>query len=497
MTRKPHIIFIVADQLKASATALLGNAFTKTSAWERVAESGVTFANAYSSAPICNPSRTSFLTGTNPLTHWVLCNQNDQGDGILQLPELLGAAGYYCFAAGHYDPGHGNRGWHREMPSKATAKLETAYHHMIVRGRTDVGWSCGSNGIAPDAAHAAVLNGEIMEALEGEEIENRPLFLHVNYEEPHPPYFVASPYDTMFDPPSIPLPDRGDTEFKPAWQRQAFLEYGTDWATDDDVRKLIATYYGMVEYVDRQILALLDFLQGRGILDNAWVIMTADHGDYTGEKGLFTKTDHLYECLLHVPLVIKGPSDEWKRGARVDHLVELTDLFSTILSCAGCSVPPQAQGHDLKAWVGSGAHESAPLRTEVFAAAGGYLGPLGSTLPGGFPACGRHKGVVRGVRDLEYSYVRDPDNGDEAYDLTSDPHELRNLFLDTQASIPQGVRRLQKRLDDYENECTELRKDLGVVPGARNFDQVPENYPLLNFDESDFARYGDLDLPSI
>ena len=66
------------------------------------------------------------------------------------------------------------------------------------------------------------------------------------------------------------------------------------------------------------------------------IVVGSDHGDFTGEKGMFIKSEALYECLLHVPLIIRPPDAmRAPRGEMVNELVDTTDLFPTILALAG------------------------------------------------------------------------------------------------------------------------------------------------------------------
>ena len=99
---------------------------------------------------------------------------------------------------------------------------------------------------------------------------------------------------------------------------------------------------------------------------------------------------------------------------------------------------------------------------------GDYHGSLGTTWPGGIALSGRHPGLLQGARNECFSYVRDPDYGDEAYDLRSDPRELKELFT-SGAPLPDDVGELRRRIDEWEAECIGLREELGVVPGDRGF----------------------------
>ena len=307
----------------------------------------------------------------------------------------------------------------------------------------------------------------------------RPFFLHVAYNDPHPPYFVPPPYDTLVDPDSLELPDRGTDVGRPSWQFECMRECGTQDASEEDIRRVVAVYYGMIAYADAQMRRVYNALAERGMLENTWFIIASDHGDYTGEKGLFCKSESLYECLLHVPLIICPPANVGEmRSKRVAGLVDLVDLFPTALGIAGIPVPGYAQGHDLVSWVGEGCRQ--PLRDCVFAQVGDYHGFLKTTWPGGLPLSGRHPSLLQGARTERFSYVRDPDYGDEAYDLHSDPRELNNLLKEAGAdggkrcapdTEPTEVKALRRRVDEWEAECIGLRKELGVVPGDRGFSE--------------------------
>jgi arylsulfatase A-like enzyme len=276
----------------------------------------------------------------------------------------------------------------------------------------------------------------------------------------------------LVDPAEVELPQLPPASEQPGWQLMVHEQGRTDLASEDDLRRLIAVYYGMIAYANDQMRRIYDALRERGLLENTWIIIGSDHGDYTGEKGMFAKTESLYECLLHVPLIIVPPAGSkalpWA-GEMVPGLVNCIDLFPTILGIAGIPVPDYAQGYDLVRWVKEGARE--PLRDCLFAQVGDYHGHLGTTYPTGMPAAGRHPGLLQGARTLEYSYVRDPDYGDEAYDLQNDPTEIRNLLSGSSHEVPAEVVELRERVTEFEGECLRLRQELGIVPGDRGFSE--------------------------
>ncbi len=468
MSEQPNILLLMSDQQKASATGVYGNQHVPSAFQDHLAAEGITFRHAFANASICTPSRASIMTGVHPLVHQSTCHQNRVPWNLPQLSEILQQNGYYTAACGHYEAARNlNRGWHEQSDLGEPGPLYHAFAKRMALGRRDVGWSCGTVPVPADHGHAALMTDRMIRMLANAPKTDVPLFFHMAYDDPHPPYFTPEPYATLIDPKTIDFPPPGGAG-RPAWQDKVRQDLGSAKASEMDIRKVVATYYGMIAYVNDQMERLYQALAKRGMLENTWIIMTSDHGDYTGEKGMFNKSESLYECLLHVPLIIRPPdSVELPRGTMADGLVELVDIFPTILTLAGLEVSDYAQGHDLIAWIKNGA--SQPLRDYAFAQVGDYHGFLKTTLPGGMPEHGRHPSLLQGVRSLKYSYVRDPDYGDEAYDLMQDPYELNNLLNPEQEAHPEAIDDLRRQLKQWEQQCLELRERLGIVPGDRGF----------------------------
>lgn len=468
MISRPNIVYMMFDQAKASAMSFMGNEMEATPFCQRMADRGWVFDQAYAAAPVCTPSRASVHTGTFPLVHQVTCHQNRAPFNLPQLAELLQGGGYYTAAAGHYEPERNlSRGWHEQSPMHERGPLYESWKAHIESGRNDVAWSSG--GIDSDRAdgNAARLTDRMLRMLAQAERSGQPFFLHMCYDDPHPPYFVPRPYDTMFERSRMPVAPQGDPARLPGWHHKARAEVGTDEASDDDARRVLAIYLGMIRYIDDEMAKIHRALEESGHLENTWIILSSDHGDYTGEKGLFNKSESLYKCLLHVPLVIVPPKRADEPGPRrISDLVSTVDLFPTILKLAGIE-PPRNQGIDLVDWVREGASE--PIRDEVFAQIGDYHGYIGTSWPTGMPASGRHKSLTQSARTATKAYVRDPDNGDEAYDLETDPHELVNLLNPRLPPLPADHAALASRLEAHERECLALRDELGVIPGDRGF----------------------------
>ena len=465
-----NVLYLTGDGMKASATSVGGNALAPCPFFERLSLEGITFTSAYAQNSICTPSRTSVFTGVHPLVHGVACHQHRAPLNLPQLSEIFRENGYYTGVVGHYELNRDlSRGWVEQVDESAPGRLRTSYGLWQSSGSRDIGWPSGRLQCTAEESNSHLITDRALHMADSIGALDAPFFLHVSYNDPHPPYFAPPPYDSLVDSARIPLPPIGDEAARPPWHAAALDTFRTAEATEEDIRKLVAVYYGMIAHLNDQMERLFRALTKRELLENTWVIVAADHGDYTGEKGMFSHTESLYECLLHVPLIICPPRNvSARRGLEVGHLVELADLFPTMLSIAGIDVPEYAQGHDLISWINDGARE--PLRECVFAQVGDYHGHLGTTLPGGRPECTRHAGLLEGARTPHFAFTRDPDFGDEAYDLRNDPKELVNLLAQSSSGEPREVNKLRRSVDAWHTECVRLREELGILPGYRGFD---------------------------
>ncbi|NKB51110.1 MAG: sulfatase-like hydrolase/transferase [Rhizobiaceae bacterium] len=464
----PNIVYLMFDQAKTAAMSFMGNRDISLPFCDSLAEQGWVFDEAYAAAPICTPSRASVHTGMFPQVHQVTCHQNRAPHNLPQLAELLQAEGYYTAAAGHYEPERNlHRGWHEHSPMHERGPLFNSWMEHIRSGRKDVAWSSGAIDVDASEGNSALLTDRMLRMMEQANSSGKPFFLHMCYADPHPPYFVPKPYDTMYNPDDLALPDTGNLDELPDWHRQARQQVGTDSATEADYRKVLAIYYGMCRYIDDEMARIYKALEAAGKLENTWIILGSDHGDYTGDKGFFNKSESLYKCLLHVPLIIVPPKGSDEPGPRrIADIVSTVDLFPTILAIAGAT-PPINQGVDLLEWVRSD-HQQ-PLRQEVFAQIGDYHGFIKTSWPSGMPEAGRHDSLTHCIRTGSKAYIEDPDNGDETYDLEADPNELVCLTKKGKPPLDEEFQMMKSRLKQFQEECMAMREKLGIIPGDRGF----------------------------
>src|SRR5208283_502769 len=217
-------------------------------------------------------------------------------------------------------------------------------------------------------------------------------------------------------------------------------------------------YAGEIAYVDNCIGQVLDRLRALGVYDNTLVIITADHGESLGEHG---ETDHgffIYQCTLHVPLVIRAP--RCRQGIQVEGNVSLVDIVPTVLDLLGLKAPAWVQGVSLRAALEGG---SAP---------DGDRALYGESLYAGTYGCSPLHSIIEG----QWKYILAPRA--ELYDLSQDPDERTNL-VGKQAQVAQRLRgRLEAMLKKLETaalqrgpssmdpEAVKQLESLGYVSGG-------------------------------
>jgi len=290
---------------------------------------------------------------------------------------------------------------------------------------------------------------------------DQPWFLCASFSRPHPPYTAPDRYLDKYWPDGVTEPTVKDVDNHP------FNEAVADWFNADDfedeeVMRARAAYFACVSYLDEIIGDLLGLLKAEGMLENTIIVYTSDHGDMTGEHGLWGKRTWNEES-THVPLVVELPEHAADvEGTTVETPVSLADLFPTLCSLAGVSYPSDLDGTDLSEAIRTGAE---PERGPVFSDF--LLSRFGDDL--------RH----RMIRDGRYKYVGFADGGELLFDLEADRYEQENLARDPDDEVDQVLNRLRRLLEetmDFDaalderaaSRTLEDEHELSIPPGHGN-----------------------------
>jgi arylsulfatase A-like enzyme len=246
----------------------------------------------------------------------------------------------------------------------------------------------------------------------------RPVFLFVNYMEPHQPWLAPAPYDRWVSE----LPQARALATKDLYTHEVKN------FTPEEVTFIRANYDGQLAAMDAALGDLIAQLKARGRYENALIIVTADHGELLGEHGFVGHMGRmLYEPLLHVPLVVKFPGADHARG-RVDTAVQNLDVTPTALHEAGAPVPPDVQGQDLR-------HVTRPSLAEE------DINPFlvadyGET----------YDRAVRVLFDGSWKLISTSRGQRMLFDLSRDPGETKDLAATEPDRVDELARRLEARM---------------------------------------------------
>ncbi len=394
-----------------------GETLVKTPHVDRMANEGVRFSRAFTTAPVCSPSRSALITGMYQSSIGAHHHRSGRGtekillpEGVAPLPAILKKAGYWTCIG---DPRQ------KGAPGKTDYNFE--WDPKMYDGPDWAGRASGQ----PFFMQVQLHGGKNREGPKWEEIARREL-------------------GDLTDPDAVQLP--------PCYPRDPVLL--KDWAR----------YLDAVRFTDRQVGDVLKRLESEGILDKTVVFFLTDHGISHARGKQF-----LYDEGIRIPLVVRGPGIP--AGKLRQDLVEHIDLTASTLALARVPVPKGMQSRDLFA-------PSATPRDVVFSARDrcdetvehlrsvrtakhkyvrNFLPQRPHLQPNRYKDT---KPIVKRLRELHeagtldalqekllFSPTRPPE---ELYDLEADPFEVRNLAGD---EAQQGtLATLRARLDRWMEE---------------------------------------------
>ncbi|MEM0896626.1 MAG: sulfatase [Verrucomicrobiota bacterium] len=410
---KPNVLFIAIDDLNNWVGPLKGHPQVITPNMDKLAKRGTTFTNAHCQSPLCNPSRTSLLTGLRPTTTGVYSLQPPIRDvegfkDIVTLPQAFGKAGYKTYTTGKIFHGaYGRKPTDMEFqvigpppggkPFPPKKLVNTPQPHKLVD------W-----GTFPHKDEDK--NDYICASWSVEQLDNmtkdEPFFLSCGFFLPHVPCYATQKWFDLYPEETTKLPpmlenDRADTprfswyiHWKLPEPRLKFLE------DSNETLNLTRSYLATISFVDAQLGRVLDALDRNGFADNTIIVLWSDHGWHLGEKEI-TGKNTLWDPGTNVPLMFAGPGIS--QGAKCRQPAELLDIYPTLLDL--CGLPAKS------------AHEGITLRPQLEDAKAKRERP----------AITSHGPGNHGIRTVNWRYIRYADGSEELYNMANDPNEWTNL----------------------------------------------------------------------
>jgi arylsulfatase len=482
MHQKPHIFFIMTDELRADTLGYIGHPIVQTPHLDALAADCAVFTNAYTNCPMCAPARTSLATGRYGLSHGVLDNAFAPVEDERSLYEVMSNNGYHTINYGktHFNVS-GTFGFEEHYPrvgvqaSVFGAKnKELLKRSVYKKNEGEISLVIhGVNSQPHEDTPDSLLTKEYVDRLEELKESDRPLFYRLSMLDPHTPYFPTEPYASMYHFEDMPLPSNWDEDLKskPLMHRYYYRARGFDRLTEEDYRKSIASYYSLVTHVDDRVGQVINKLKQLGLYDNSIIVFTSDHGSMMGEHGFIEKWGIMYEEVMRIPLMIKFPDSMYK--GYYDQFAEIIDIMPTLLQAGGIEVPSCVQGKSLIPLL---EQEDGSAKTEVF---GHYFTGGLQTEPALMIRKDQWKLTLypnqEAIHDrllhdhyLKYTsmFMDDVIEG-ELYNLEADPQESSNLFYDsTWEDIKE---QLMSRLTSWQSELgatanyDELEKSINTV----------------------------------
>ena len=369
-SKKPNLLFIMADQMRWDTLACYGNRITDVPALNKLASQSVIFDEAIVAHPVCTPSRGCMTSGLWPHQTGVTANNIALPQTVQCYPELLADPDYRTIQIGKWHLGdelfaqHGFQEW---------VSTEDKYEKHFSPGRdkhakSDYYHFLADKGLKPDsgayfsrefACRQPIENGKpAFQAMKAVEFLRRnkdnPFIMHVSYLEPHTPYI--SPLKDIYAKDPLPPPEsyfkRHENPDGQAWRvrmRQDWFEHLPKFSgPPEKLATITRQYLGNVSVVDRSVNTILAELERLGLADNTIVMFTSDHGDMMGAHGLWYKEVMLQEA-MRVPLLVRVPG--MRGGTRISAPWSHVDLAPTILGLLGASskIPADRHGRDRSA----------------------------------------------------------------------------------------------------------------------------------------------------
>ena len=452
-----NVLLIIADDLR-NEMGCYGSQLAKTPHLDALAAKGVRFDRAYCQYPLCNPSRSSMLTGRRPLTTGVIQNRSWFGSehpDFVSLPRHFQQQGYITLRSGKIfhggiddtqswsaggkqrSRGEGDRtlpsgpSWSPKTISGTGSKLQREKEQLSKSHYNDR-WIVLEGDDATGGDHRVADQAIAMLR----EHRDEPFFLACGFSKPHSPLSAPQRFFDLFDPEQIPLspdfqPRPTVPEGFPAGSirpNNADLFIRRD-ATPKAAREMIRGYLASSAWMDWNAGRVLAELDALGLREKTIVVFWGDHGFQLGEKGKWSKAGSLWEQGARVPLIIHDPRASGN-GSACPRIVESIDIYPTLTELCGLPSLAGLEGRALVPLLEDPSREWHHPAYTIWCEGGEHV-----------------TGVVVRTERWRYAEFYGRGAGAMLIDLENDPHETTNLV--EEAQYESVVQRLSSLVTDY------------------------------------------------
>lgn len=475
-----NVLFLISDDLRADL-GCYDHPLAQTPNLDRLAAQGVRFDRAYCQYPLCNPSRTSMLTGRQPTTTRLYGNRDWIGawhPDWVTLPRHFKNHGYRTLRTGKifhggiddteaWTVGGEPRRWGddstpppdpRSLPPISAADEEARHRRMLAgdrrRAPSSDRWEAVEDEAAAELGDTRVADRAIA-YLREQAGSDTPFFLACGFSKPHSPLVAPKQFFDLYDVEDIQLPPdyAAWPVVPPGFPRGSIRRINADLfigrhAPPQEARETIRAYLACISYVDWNVGRVLAELDRLGLRESTIVVFWSDHGYQLGEKGKWSKAGSLWEQGTRVPFIIHDPRAAGN-GRASPRIVQAVDIYPTLVDLCALPVPEGLDGRSL-----------APLLEDPEQAWDHPAFTAWSERNRGL------SGVVVRTERWRYAEFYGPGAGAMLTDPINDPHELHNLVWKPEhAGV---VAELSRILRAHAGDAVEATapEDLAAFPEA-------------------------------
>ncbi len=418
MGNKPNLLLVLTDHWRGDSLGRLGHPVAETPHLDSLSAEGVTFTSGFTPCASCIAARRSLMTGMKPDTHGMLGYQ----DGLPwpyshTLAGELTRAGYQSINVGktHFNPPRLHLGFEEliipadydEWIERETGLVRARFAHGVHANS----WMARPNYLPEHQQEETWLTNQAMERIEKRDPE-RPFFLCLSFNGPHPPWCPPRYYFDLFMNKEIPPPVEGEWSAHHA-EEASYPMHVNAWRgriSPELNHRARAGYFAYLAYIDAQIGRFVEFLSRRGLWHNTLTLFTSDHGEMLGDHHLWRKVSAC-DPAARVPFIVRPPC-AWAlpRNTENRSLVGLEDVMPTFLDAVGAAVPETVEGQSL-----------IPLLK-------GDVARLRPHYHHEHSPCYAPDNAYQCITDPDWKYIWNPVNGSELlFNRNDDSHEQHNL----------------------------------------------------------------------
>jgi arylsulfatase A-like enzyme len=421
--KKLNVLFLMSDDMRPEL-GCYGHPLVKSPNIDALAKAGVRFDRAYCQYPLCNPSRTSLLTGRYPTTTGVLDNTvyfRDAHPNWVTLPQHFKANGYATlrtgkiFHGGIDDVQSWTEGGEPRLRPEEVQKVDPKERQkrsdriIVLEGN---GESHGDYKIADRAVQFL------------RKYKDQPFFLACGFNKPHSPPTAPKKSFDLYDLAKITLPPTfAATPAAPmGFPKRSVTPNGDLFigreASEEEAKKVLQAYFASVSWTDWNVGRVVAELDQLGLRQSTVILFWGDHGYHLGEFGKWAKHGSLFEVGTRVPLIVAAPGAAGN-GSAVTSPVQTLDLYPTLCELCGLKPPPGIEGHSLTALLQN---------------------PQAQWDHPAYTVAGNARNLAVAVRTPKYRYAEWADGRDGAMliDVNADPTETKNLIDDPKYAAIRG-----------------------------------------------------------